>query len=238
MRDGLKEAGGGPGAQPESVAGLPAEDGDDPTAEGDGVRAEEGPAVATKDEPKAQGAKPAGPVLDDDAALRAALTRKKYADVILKAKRSAFQASATDPKTKAEMERKQREERAKIEAEAKAAQEASRRRAEQAAAAARKKREEEREAERRRLIEMERTVEIDESQRVLKEFHTLGAEPARNPGRAGEDRGSHGEGGGGLPFPGLDAGSAGNALGSFGFELADSEEEDNDEPEEQEEGEI
>lgn len=95
-------------------------------------------------------------------------------------------------------------------------------------------------------MQMERTVDIDENQRVLKELHIFGAEPARTPVRRPED-GGRGSGSGtptaldsrGTPlgFEGM-GGQGANALGTFGLELAESDDEDDEEGEEGEEGEV
>lgn len=93
--------------------------------------------------------------------------------------------------------------------------------------------------------QMERTVDIDENQRVLKELHIFGADPARTPVRRSEEGRGGGSGtpialearGTPLGFEGMVA-QGGNALGTFGLELADSDDDEDDEDGEGEEGEV
>ncbi|CAI5528187.1 unnamed protein product [Closterium sp. Naga37s-1] len=88
---------------------------------------------------------------DDEAAVKAALLRGKYADIILNAQKKATETRSVDQKQLEEIEKKHREERARLEAEARAAQETRRRKEAEAAIEARKKLEEQREAMRRAL---------------------------------------------------------------------------------------
>ncbi|CAI7885941.1 unnamed protein product [Closterium sp. NIES-54] len=112
---------------------------------------------------------------DDEAAVKAALLRGKYADIILNAQKKATETRSVDQKQLEEIEKKHREERARLEAEARAAQETRRRKEAEAAIEARKKLEEQREAMRRALQGMAKSVELDESHAIMKDMHLLSA---------------------------------------------------------------
>ncbi|GAU29047.1 hypothetical protein TSUD_165660 [Trifolium subterraneum] len=117
-----------------------------------------------------------------DKLYRAALLKSRFADTILKAQeKTQSHGVKGDPekmrrdKEKLEMER--RKEKARLQAEAKAA-EAARKRAEEAAAVeARRKRELEREAARQALLQMEKTVEINENSQFLEDLEMLRVVP-------------------------------------------------------------
>ncbi|KAA8540709.1 hypothetical protein F0562_024372 [Nyssa sinensis] len=98
---------------------------------------------------------------------RAALLRSRFADTILKAQEKTLEKGEQDPDKlrleREELERRRREEKARLQAEAKAAEEARRKAEAEAAAEARRKRELEREAARQALQKMEKTVEINEN---------------------------------------------------------------------------
>ncbi|CAN6449044.1 unnamed protein product [Victoria cruziana] len=110
---------------------------------------------------------------------RAALLRSRFADTILKAREKALdqQGEKGDReelrREREELERQQREEKARIQAEAKAAEDARRQAEAVAAAELKKKRELEREAARLALQKMEKTVEIDENCQLLKDLEML-----------------------------------------------------------------
>ncbi|CAK8541145.1 unnamed protein product [Lathyrus sativus] len=117
-----------------------------------------------------------------DKLYRAALLKSRFADTILKAREKTLtQGVKGDPeklrrdKEKLEMER--RKEKARLQAEAKAAEEARKRAEEAAAADAKRKRELEREAARQALLQMEKTVEINEHSHFLEDLEMLRAVP-------------------------------------------------------------
>ncbi|CAL9081796.1 unnamed protein product [Musa textilis] len=113
---------------------------------------------------------------------RAALLRSRFAETILKAREKTLgQCDKGDPeklqREREEIERQQREEKARLQAEA----EDARKRAEAAAAAEAKRRIElEREAARQALLKIEKTVDINEDCRILKDLEMLGTVPAEN----------------------------------------------------------
>ncbi|CAL0306485.1 unnamed protein product [Lupinus luteus] len=109
-------------------------------------------------------------------ALRAAMLKSRFADTILKAQQKTIldHGDKSDPLKmrleKERLERIQREERARIEAQIKAAELAARMKAEEEF---KKQREEEREAARVALQKMERSVEIENNLECLKELEML-----------------------------------------------------------------
>ncbi|XP_020211485.1 transcription factor GTE10 isoform X2 [Cajanus cajan] len=109
---------------------------------------------------------------------RAALLRSRFADTILKAQEKALEKDEKrDPEKlrieREDLERRQREEKARLQAEAKAAEEARKKAEAEAAAEAKRKRELEREAARQALQKMEKTVEINESSQFLEDLEML-----------------------------------------------------------------
>ncbi|KAG8046395.1 hypothetical protein GUJ93_ZPchr0008g12885 [Zizania palustris] len=114
---------------------------------------------------------------------RAAVLLNRFADTIFKAREKTLDQGAKKDPDKLqhemeELERLRREERARLQAEAKAA-EVARKRAEataaaEAAAEAKRQRELDREAARKALQEMEKTVEINEGDLFLKDLEILG----------------------------------------------------------------
>ncbi|XP_078432468.1 transcription factor GTE10-like [Wolffia australiana] len=110
---------------------------------------------------------------------RAALLRSRFADTILKAREKALldKAEKGDPekrqREREELERQQRKERARLQAEARVAEEARRRAEAEAATEAKRQRELEREAARQALLKIEKTVEIDENRRSLMDLEML-----------------------------------------------------------------
>ncbi|KAF8378140.1 hypothetical protein HHK36_029477 [Tetracentron sinense] len=116
---------------------------------------------------------------------RAALLRNRFADIILKAREKTLdQGEKGDPEKlrleREELERKRREEKARLQAEAKAAEDAQRRAEAEAAAEAKRRRELEREAARQALQKMEKTVEINETSKFLKDLEMLRSAPAEH----------------------------------------------------------
>ncbi|XP_061359791.1 transcription factor GTE10-like [Gastrolobium bilobum] len=111
---------------------------------------------------------------------RAALLRSRFADTILKAREKALEkVEKRDPEKlrieREDLERQQKEEKARLQAEAKAAEEARRKAEAEAAAEAKRKRELEREAARQALQKMEKTVDINESSQFLEDLEMLSA---------------------------------------------------------------
>uniref|UniRef100_A0A5B7AEQ2 Putative transcription factor GTE9 isoform X3 n=1 Tax=Davidia involucrata TaxID=16924 RepID=A0A5B7AEQ2_DAVIN len=109
-------------------------------------------------------------------ALRAAMLKSRFAETILKAQQKTLldQGDKADPvkmqQEKERLEKLQCEERARIEAQIRAAEAASRMRAE---AELKMQREREREAARLALQKMEKTVEIDNNLKFLKDLEML-----------------------------------------------------------------
>ncbi|KAA8542157.1 hypothetical protein F0562_023309 [Nyssa sinensis] len=117
-----------------------------------------------------------------DKLYRAALLRSRFADTILKAQEKTLEkGEKQDPEKlrleREELERRRKEEKARLEAEAKAAEEARRKAEAEAAAEARRKRELEREAARQALQKMEKTVDINENSQFLEDLEMLRAAP-------------------------------------------------------------
>ncbi|XP_044485776.1 transcription factor GTE10-like isoform X2 [Mangifera indica] len=109
---------------------------------------------------------------------RAALLRNRFADTILKARVKALEkVDKCNPEKlrieREELERQQREEKARLQAEAKAAEEARRKAEAKAAAEAKRKRELEREAARQALQQMEKTVDINENSQFMEDLEML-----------------------------------------------------------------
>nr|XP_043616526.1 transcription factor GTE9-like [Erigeron canadensis] len=113
-----------------------------------------------------------------DKRYRAAVLIGRFADTILKAReKTLHQDERADPdklrREKEQLENQRRKEKARLQAEAKAAEEARRRVEAEAAAEAKRKRDLEREAARQALLKVEETVEIDETSRFLKDLDML-----------------------------------------------------------------
>ncbi|TKY63118.1 Transcription factor GTE8 [Spatholobus suberectus] len=118
-----------------------------------------------------------------DKLYRAALLKNRFADTILKAREKTLtQGEKGDPEKlrqhREKLEMEQRKEKARLEAEAKAAEDARKLAEAEAAAEARRKRVLEREAARRVLLQMEKTVEINENSQFLEDLELLRAVPA------------------------------------------------------------
>ncbi|XP_065873626.1 transcription factor GTE10-like [Euphorbia lathyris] len=115
-----------------------------------------------------------------DKLYRAAILRNRFADTIFKARAKALEkVEKLDPEKlrleKEELERRQKEEKARLLAEARAAEEAQKKAAAEAAAEAKRKREEEREAARQALQQMEKTVDINENSYFMEDLEMLRA---------------------------------------------------------------
>ncbi|GAU29049.1 hypothetical protein TSUD_165680 [Trifolium subterraneum] len=118
-----------------------------------------------------------------DKLYRVAILKKRFLDTILKAREKTLtQGEKGDPETlrleREKLEMEQRKEKARLQAEAKAAEDARKQAEEEAAAEVRRKIELEREAARHALTQMEKTVEINENSRFLEDLERLRAVPA------------------------------------------------------------
>ncbi|CAN5952110.1 unnamed protein product [Sphagnum jensenii] len=156
--------------------------------------------------------------------LRAALLRGRFADTILKAQEKTLlvdKNEKVDPeqlrKDREKLERRQKEEKARLQAEAIAAKK-------EAALEARRMRELEREAARRALQQMEKTVEIDESSEILKDLERLRSVSVEQlVGSSGEEDSPKNGSSDGLPQYPL---QGGNPLERLGLFMKDDEDED------------
>lgn len=177
---------------------------------------------------------------------RAAFLRSRFADTIIKAQEKTLdKGEKLDPEKlrieREELERRRREEKARLQAEAKAAEDARRKAEEEAAAEARRKIELEREAARQALEKMEKTVDINENIRYMEDLemfrvapdeHLLSFTEERSPDHSQEGLGS-------FKFP-----ASSNPLEQLGLYMKpDDEEEEEAEPQslpstDPEEGEI
>lgn len=183
---------------------------------------------------------------------RAALLRNRFADTILKAREKTLpsaKSNATDPekvkREREELERLQREEKARLQAEAKAA-ESARKKVEAAALEnARRDREAQRLAARLVIQQMEKNIDIDETNDYLKDLELLGSAPVDRLPIVRDSSPSHSqEGSTFLPF------NCSNPLEQLGLFMKDDDEEDEQEfvcplqpekvspPNQNEEGEI
>ncbi|GAB2269711.1 hypothetical protein Dimus_004633 [Dionaea muscipula] len=123
-----------------------------------------------------------GRQVSPDKLYRAALLRNRFADTILKAQEKTLdKGEKRDPEKlrieREELERRHREERARLQAEARAAEEARRKAEALATAEAKKKRELEREAARVALQKMEKTVNINENCEFMEDLELLSSAP-------------------------------------------------------------
>uniref|UniRef100_A0A7N0US10 Uncharacterized protein n=1 Tax=Kalanchoe fedtschenkoi TaxID=63787 RepID=A0A7N0US10_KALFE len=135
-----------------------------------------------------------------DKLYRAALLRSRFADTILKAREKTLEQGEDQDPEKLRIEREQLErqlkaEKARLQADAKAAEEARKKAdaevAAEAAAEARRKRELEREAAREALLKMEKTVEINENSKFMEDLEMLRAAAAEEvviPSTSAEER--------------------------------------------------
>ncbi|CAN4105719.1 unnamed protein product [Withania somnifera] len=109
-------------------------------------------------------------------ALRAAMLKRRFADTIIKAKQKSLPVDGDKAdlhrmqQQRTQLEKQQLEEKARIEAELKAAEVASRRKAE---ADLKMQRERQREAARIALQKMERTVEFEDNLKILRDLEKL-----------------------------------------------------------------
>ncbi|RDX86072.1 Transcription factor GTE8, partial [Mucuna pruriens] len=167
-----------------------------------------------------------------DKRYRAAVMKKRFLDTILKAREKTLtQGEKGDPeklrREREKLEMEQKKEKARLQAEAKAAEDARKRAEAEAAAEARRKRELEREAARQALHQMEKTVEINENSRFLEDLEMLRAVPAEQlPSSADETSPDHSQDGlGSFKF------GSSNPLEQLGLYIkADDEEEEGEPP--------
>ncbi|KAI3463638.1 hypothetical protein Pfo_020301 [Paulownia fortunei] len=113
---------------------------------------------------------------------RAALLRSRFADIIIKAQENTIEKGERPDPDKLKLEREEvdkrrREEKARLQAEAKAAEEARKKAEVEAAAEARRKRELEREAARQALQKMEKTVDINENSQFMEDLEMFRSAP-------------------------------------------------------------
>ncbi|XP_022740396.1 transcription factor GTE8 [Durio zibethinus] len=163
---------------------------------------------------------------------RAALLKNRFADTILKAREKTLttQGEKGDPeklrREREELEQQRKKEKARLQAEAKAAEDARRRAEAEAAAEARRKRELERDKARQALLKMEKTVEINENSRFLEDLEMLRAAPAEHlPSSVDETSPDHSQDGlGSFKF------GSSNPLEQLGLYMKDDEEEEEGEP--------
>ncbi|KAL0718387.1 hypothetical protein Bca4012_067709 [Brassica carinata] len=111
---------------------------------------------------------------------RAALLKSRFADTILKAREKTLTKGEKGDAEKLRIEREKfekrlREENLRLQADAKAAEEARRKAKAEAAEKARREREQEREVARQALQKLEKTVEIDEGRRFMEYLEMLRA---------------------------------------------------------------
>ncbi|KAI3802539.1 hypothetical protein L1987_30673 [Smallanthus sonchifolius] len=117
-----------------------------------------------------------------DKLYRAALLRSRFADTILKAQeKTVGKVEKQDMERlkldKEEVEKRRKEEKARLQAEARAAEEAKRKAELEAAAEAKRKRELEREAARQALQKMEKMVDINDNSQFLEDLEMLSVGP-------------------------------------------------------------
>ncbi|XP_057982733.1 transcription factor GTE8-like isoform X2 [Malania oleifera] len=116
---------------------------------------------------------------------RAALLKNRFADTILKAREKTLNEGVKGDleklrREREELEMQRKKEKARLQAEAKVAEDARRRAEAEAVAEARRKRELERVAAREALQKMEKTVEINENCQLLKDLEKLRAVPSEH----------------------------------------------------------
>ncbi|CAN1153797.1 Transcription factor GTE9 [Linum perenne] len=164
---------------------------------------------------------------------RAAIIRNRFSDMILKAReeKTLLQVDMVDPEKlqveKEKLELQKKKEKARLQAEAKAAEDARKQAEAAAAAEARQEREVEREAARQALLKIERSVEINENSKFLEDLEMLRNVPAEQlPSSVDESSPEQcPDGLGGFKFAG-----DGNPLEQLGLFRKDDEEEEEVEP--------
>ncbi|CAI8612177.1 unnamed protein product [Vicia faba] len=167
-----------------------------------------------------------------DKLYRVAILKNRFVDTILKAREKALpQGEKGDPEKlrleREKMEMEQRKEKARLQAEAKAAEDARKQAEAEAAAEARRKVELDREAARQALTQMEKTVEMNENSRFLEDLERLRAVPAEQlPSHVDETSPDHSQDGlGSFKF------GSSNPLEQLGLYMkVDDEEEEGEAP--------
>ncbi|XP_050380146.1 transcription factor GTE8-like isoform X2 [Argentina anserina] len=161
---------------------------------------------------------------------RAALLKHRFADTILRAQAKTFdQGDKGDPeklrRQREELELQQKKEKARLQAEAKAAEEARMKKEAEAVAEAKRKRELEREAARQALLQVEKTVEINDSRFLHDiEMRLLTAPMEKLPIKVDETSPDHSEDGlGGFNFHGS------NPLEQLGLFMKEDPDDDEEE---------
>ncbi|KAI4350552.1 hypothetical protein L6164_004999 [Bauhinia variegata] len=162
---------------------------------------------------------------------RAAILKNRFLDTILKAREKTLtQGEKGDPeklrREREKLELERRKEKARLQAEAKAAEDARKQAEAEAAAEARRKRELEREAARQALLQMEKTVEINENSHFLEDLEKLRAAPAEQlPSSVDETSPDHSQDGlGSFKF------GSSNPLEQLGLYMKVDDEEEEGEP--------
>ncbi|PIN02476.1 hypothetical protein CDL12_25010 [Handroanthus impetiginosus] len=167
-----------------------------------------------------------------DKLYRAAFLKERFLDTILKAREKTLsQDDKADPeklrREREELEMHRKREKARLQAEARAAEDARKRAEAEAAAEAKRRRELEREAAREALLKMEKTVEINENSRFLEDLEMLrAAGPEQLPSSVEETSPAHSQDGfGSFKFGGS------NPLEQLGLYMkVDEDEEEGDLP--------
>ncbi|XP_078435278.1 transcription factor GTE10-like [Wolffia australiana] len=191
-----------------------------------------GDSIADADDRSQDGHAPPERQVSPEKLYRAALLRSRFADTILKAREKTLdKVEKGNPeklqRERKELERQQQEERARLQAEARAAEDLRQQLEAKAAAEAKRKRELEREAARQALLEMEKTAEIGESGRFLKDLEMLGGVDEHLPTSMCETSPelADSDGGGDGPLGGFKF-SGSNPLEKLGLYMKADEEED------------
>ncbi|CAK8541142.1 unnamed protein product [Lathyrus sativus] len=166
-----------------------------------------------------------------DKLYRVAILKNRFVDTILKAREKTLtQGEKGDPEKlrleREKMEMEQRKEKARLQAEAMAAEDARKQAEAEAAAEARRKVELDREAARQALTQMEKTVEINENSRFLEDLERLRAVPAEQlPSSVDETSPDHSQDGlGSFKF------GSSNPLEQLGLYMKVDDEEEEGEP--------
>ncbi|KAI7732318.1 hypothetical protein M8C21_010057 [Ambrosia artemisiifolia] len=168
-----------------------------------------------------------------DKLYRAALLRSRFADTILKAQEKTIGKVEEQDKErlrldKEEVEKRRKEEKARLQAEARAAEEAKRKAELEATAEAKRKRELEREAARQALQKMEKMVDINDNSRFLEDLEMLSVGPTAEPLQSLIDENS--ADGYQDPLGSFNLNGKVNPLEQLGLYRKDDEEEEDDEP--------
>ncbi|MFS7951242.1 putative chromatin remodeler Bromodomain family [Helianthus anomalus] len=167
-----------------------------------------------------------------DKLYRAALLRSRFADTILKAQeKTVGKVEQQDIERlrldKEEIEKRRKEEKARLQAEARAAEEAKRKAEVEAAAEAKRKRELDREASRQALQKMEKMVDINDNSQFLEDLEMLSVGPTEPLQSLIDENNADGFQD---PLGSFNLNGKGNPLEQLGLYMKDDDEEDDDEP--------